>query len=595
MTILKNIVTDYSAPTDGTSDARSAFITFRDAHQAAAEQVILTVPAHTYQFHAGATNDTAYLFKGIPDLVVSGTGATLADNSGTGSMFLGSEGIGLGTPATSARIATVSRGRTQVQLVTLADHTLFTAGGYVCVAAFDLQGAGNPPNPFFFEYAQIVSKDTGTGIITLDRPLKNSYDSTWPLHSAGNESEPDLGGPATIYVMPDTWDCSIEFIGLTISAPTQQLYARGRYIKFTDCEIPTVAPTVNEYWIADGCDQTAATVEVDKMVENLIVSGGSSLHIYNFQSSTPNYFEVSDSTFDTRISGTPRKSVFSNSTIPELRLGCSGYGRSDTIEASNCTISAITPLAYSSDTAGYTISNGVISYAGAVAFGVPGTKLIFTGSHAYEAQCYVVATSQSGSNTLVKSSLAGGWPDVALQGGTVLKVGPHPAPFIAFYNCSGCDMAVDLSNTGAQGRPFASYSKRTYTSTDLNSPENYQLWGELVSINVNVITPYTGVGALTLKLFGASSANGFDPPYDGNSHTAWSPSVNLKVAGLRSYTQGAGWSGTQSGDSLSDPGLLLFADVQVPSVSTTVSAGSEPVVEIEVVADQKIYRPARLL
>lgn len=46
MTLVKNIVTDYACPVDGTTDSRPAFLAFKADAQG--QNAILTIPAHTY-------------------------------------------------------------------------------------------------------------------------------------------------------------------------------------------------------------------------------------------------------------------------------------------------------------------------------------------------------------------------------------------------------------------------------------------------------------------------------------------------------------------------------------------------------------------
>lgn len=603
MTIIANITSaPYNCPTDGTSDCRSAFVALKADAQG--QDVVLTIPPHVYKFHASGSLDDSYIFEGIAHLIVEGAGATLADNAGAGGFFLGTRGVGNAIPQSSARIQSTKAGQTSVLLITGADAALFTIGRWIGIGSFDTQGFGAPPNPFFFEHAQI--QNISGSVITLASPLKYYHLSTYPLYNSGDAFGPDNGGPATIWALPASWGIAdFEFRGMTIDQ-VGQTYAAGRHIKYKDVTCLGTAgiiPTQNQLWETEGCSGPDCGMEVDKMIDVMSMKNCTFRRII-FQSAAPNLFVADGLTITENINGTPRGTTIIRSSIASLGLGCIAYGRSETFECVDSTISELTIGGYSYDIADLSIGGETITVSGStpIAFGIPGTRVMFNGSKSSELIYHVVDCTKDGSQTLAKTSIpngipvSGGWPNLPKSGGTILRIGPHPAPFINFRNCVGCADVVDLSQSGAQAKPIYSYSKRTYTGNTLVSPDGANLWGLISQIIITVSQAYTGAqGALTLKPLGQFQANALDPP-NYSAATSWSPTINLKVAGTRTITA-ASVTGTQSGDSLSAPGLIWFADSQTPFCSADVSGEASnlwPIVQIEMIADQGIRPPARL-
>lgn len=90
---------------------------------------------------------------------------------------LAGTGTGPWVTPSFARFDAATAGPNTITLTTLADHALFAAGNVVYLESGD--GApltGHPPASF--EFAEIDSIDTGTGVITLKDGLRDSYDTT---------------------------------------------------------------------------------------------------------------------------------------------------------------------------------------------------------------------------------------------------------------------------------------------------------------------------------------------------------------------------------------------------------------------------------
>lgn len=87
---------------------------------------------------------------------------------------------------------TVEAGSQTLTLTTLSDHSRFDAGDRAFIYGYNQQVAGSPPNPRYFEWIKIVSKDTGTGVLTLEKKLRYRYDSTWYHDTVSQCGKPQI-------------------------------------------------------------------------------------------------------------------------------------------------------------------------------------------------------------------------------------------------------------------------------------------------------------------------------------------------------------------------------------------------------------------
>lgn len=597
MTITKDIVADYSAPTNGTSDARAAFLSFRTFGAAQTDDIVLTVPAHTYTFklNPGDVGDN-FLFKGIKSLIVEGAGATWNDDSGNGGFQLGGLGAAFNNTH-DARVATVAAGATSVTLLTLSDASLFTANTWACLTGVDQMGFGDPANPSFFEYVFITNVDVGTGVITFSLPLRYSYKSTWPVFNTGGAFNSDCGGPGTLYALDPSWDCSLEYRGLTISQ-SGHTYAVGRAITYRNC-IATGGggpiPTQNKTWSMIGCTGSNAVMEADKIIESMVVTNSTAKQIL-FQSRS-----VQDAVFDTVtltdvLNGTPQKLTHTNCNFNEMRIGPGGYGNTLEIAGSGSTVSLFSANPCHEDlvnVSNYSMSGGVISRplspSGPPTWAVPGARCLFGGGNwPYAVPFTVTDLTTDGTNVYVATSLSGGFPDFLVQAGLTnqLTIKTHPAVKFSAASCIGCAQIVDLSQLA--GRPYGSYSKQSFTGMPTTTSD-VDLFGLWQSVTVNVTTPYTGVSTLTMKPLGIFGSQMIDAG-GGAVLTDLGLVVNMKVAGVRTITRGA-VTGAQSGDTLSAPGNVSFAANSSPYLTRDISGESSgvwPIYSVEYITDQGI-------
>lgn len=598
----KNIVTDYGAPIDGVTDTSvkwDAFVTFL-AGLSAGDDVTLTVPAHTYVFNRVGGGGGISLLPGLLGgltVTVNGTGATFIDNGGTG-YFLASM-ININSDNLhSSRISSVNPGSTSVTLLTPSQNSRYSVGQWIAVTGIDTQGYGYPPNPAFFEYRQITAINAGTGLISFTRPLSNQYLSTWPCYEAGDNSNTiDLGGPATIYAMPYSWDITATYNGITFNC-TGQNYFSGRSVTFNgggSASVAGITPTLNQSNTFNNFDMTGCNIEIDKMVENLTLNNCGNINQLAFQSMGCATHCVVTGTSVTTYNGTPRNLSHTGGAIGSLQIGATAYGRTDSVTINDCVVSAIYVIpANIQDVVltGYTMSGGVIRWAfahKAIPWAIPGTNLFWSGPKENEnASFRVLSVTDDGVDTIVTTTLTGGFPNVFLQGDAKLNLRVHPCPVWFGSGNSGCADIVDLNNTGAQGKPLFSYSKRPYSRALLTSP-TFQHWGQLSAVNVSVTRAYTGIqSTLILEILGVGGADVLT--VDRTTTLVYDPLVNLKQTGTRTISPTT--VSSQSGDTLgSVPGNIWFCGFQGICANHDISSENSalsPIFEIELISDQGI-------
>jgi hypothetical protein len=301
------------------------------------------------------------------------------------------------------------------------------------------------------------------------------------------------------------------------------------------------------------------------------------------------------------MNGTPKRAIISSSSIASFRPGTYAYGRTEEIVCTNCVLPAISPLGMvikGPNDAGvntaYTMQNGVIiipNSQGPAAWAVPGTNLMWSGPYETETAFQVVDVTQDATNTYVKTALSGGFPQVPKYQGTALYIRVHPAPKFTCSSCTGSEDAMDLSQARA-GAPIYSYSKRTYDGSLVGNAPPAKVWGKLVSMKLNVATPYTGTAnSATLNITGR-----FIYPTIQTSGATYQyvPVIDLKSPGIRIVTPSS-LAGQLSGDSnLSVPEAVWFSGDTVPYMNTNISGESPamwPTITVEVTTDQGVLAP----
>ena len=333
--------------TYGSNDAPAflAFNTWALANQGANNQVVLTIPSNSTcwfgnaQFGGGVNTWTF----GINNLIVNGNNSTLSSLDGAGFNVGGSNGIcskGIAeVTGCSARIQTVTAGASTITLTAASlsagyisrfSATPGVSGNWIMVGGLNPQALwiapfGQPPNLTYYEWRQVTNVNVGMGVITLDRPLTNSYLSTWPLFNEGNSNEPDAGGPATIYALTSGWNTVQEYRNLTISQ-TGQTKSVGRTITWKNTAFTGAEggfASQNETWSL--YNSSIANVEPDKLIGTMILDGAT-INVIGFQSNSTDRLIVRNSTFTNQLAGGGKVTEISDSTFAALYPSTSAYG-----------------------------------------------------------------------------------------------------------------------------------------------------------------------------------------------------------------------------------------------------------------------------
>lgn len=624
-TTISAVSTTFSYGTDD-ADNFMAFNTWARANQGVSNQVILTVPNGSNCWFGsdqaaivGIRNAWA---AGINNLIVEGTGATLNTEGGFGFQLGGAgicaAGIASGSGCT-ARIESVSAGAAQVTLTaaSLASGYVsrFSAGRWLMVGGLNTQALWNspfgyPPNLTYYEWRQITNVNAGTGVITLDRALTNSYLSTWPLYNEGNAFESDPGGPATIYAVGDTWNATGEYRGLTINQ-TGQTYAQMRNITYRNVTFNGGfggIPTQNESWSAINSSWPNATMEVDKLIGTMTMDGVTIRQV-QFQSNSTDLFVLRNSNVTLSLQGGGKRTDITDTTLAGFIPGSYIYGNTPgPLTCTRCNVASFANggVGYN-DTAGVmSMSSGVISFPNTAATGSSpaqqwastiGKTIWFStngasGQYSSLGQFSVLGVTQDATNVYVQTDRAGGFPTITAYSGTENRFRANGAQQ---FTCTDPNAASDptfiamCTNAGAPPLvPMMSYSKRSYAPSAGGQAGTVLGVGKLVSLTIDVTTAYTGSGSLVLNpaQFTANMVKQSDW-----SVFNWFYSVNLKQAGARVITPSGvtcnGSPGACSGDTnLTVPEAVWLYGGVGAWVAGTPSGGTNPQFSITLRTDQ---------
>lgn len=613
----KNLVTDYSAPTNGTSDASTAWglwLTFVDT-LVAGDDVTLTIPnagaggSNTFVFNYGFQLPSLPMARGVDggiSVTINFTGVTLSNGILDGSgLSIAGKTIPEDSSA-SAFIDSVNAGATSIHVKTLSDTSKLTVGNMMLVHGFDLQGPGSVPiGPAFCEYVTVTNIDAGTGVITFTPALANQYLDTWPDYGT-----PGICGPATVVGMPSDWHVDLTLNGgtLAINNAAGFLSAIGRNVTLNNVTNTqsAISSSICYRFTTNNCGLNG-TMEIDKLLQYVSINGGTA-HRIKIQSMSAVNTDFANVTFDSGggILGTGRYATIAGCTIPSdgiFSTGSQGYGRTDRVTANNNSIAC--GFSFNAATADENVvaqgfismSSGVITYTGneVPRWASPGTWFFLGGSKFnsnYVSR--ILAVTQSGTSTLISTTLSGytvgdaGFPSVPV-GGADPEIRVHPCPlWYGTGNTGGAD-AVDFSQAGAQGKPLWSYSKRSYSDGNLLTQPDVPVWGALTAINVVVSIAYSGTQP-TLNLEVGGNGGGDFIAADRTLTVTVDPFVNLMQTGTRTITPASVTS--QSGDSLgSAPGNIWCCGVRNIFANHDISmesSGTWPTFSIEYIADQGI-------
>ncbi len=613
------------APKDisyGTDDAPKfmAFNRWARANQGTG-QVVLTIPNGAKCWFGSPVWSSIRIANawaaGINNLIVEGAGATISSVGGAG-FSLGGRGVcqaGIASAGgCSARIETASAGATQITLTSsslAAGHiSRFPVGKWLMLGGLDTQGLwkapyGFPPNQTFFEWRKVVAVDL-TGVITLDRPLGNTYLSTWPNYNQGNNFEADNGGPATIWAVDDSWNTTVEYRGLTIDQDGQT-YSGGRKVTYRGVTFGGGhggIPSQNESWSAINTSFANVNLEVDKLIGTMTMDGVTIKQIM-FQSSSTDLFIMRNSTVTNRLDGGGKRTEITDSKLNNFGPGIWAYGGTNgaTI-CTRCDIAAFNfnfGIHQNDNPSPYSMSGGVISFPNTAAKGpgpaqrwaVPGADIFWSAPGYWTIGMFrVQALTQDANNTYIQTNETGGFPNL----GSPIFYRTHPSSQFTCDACTGDPalVATNIQSGATPLAPLATFSRRSYAPTGPSkSLGNLVARGKLVSLTINVTRAYTGDGPAILNPTGEFQ-NIAIKQSDWTAYNWW-PTINLKVAGERIITPSGvtcnGAPGGCSGDlNMHVPEAIWIQSAIDPSLPSKLSGGVAPRFTITAKTDQGVVK-----
>jgi hypothetical protein len=302
-----------------------------------------------------------------------------------------------------------------------------------------------------------------------------------------------------------------------------------------------------------------ASIEMDKMVENITINNSSGLNLIFQSAGSFQSLTINNSTYYS-IVGAPKFLTLNNVNLTALYPGSYPFGgtKSLTIKNSNIGIfgtqqfqifyGCSSPGEGLNNASGWTMSGGVITvpnayilnaclFMGKPAFGwmFPGANLCWTDSaNSCAIMFQITDLTQDATNTYITTNAPSCEMACWSFAGGKLGINLHPAPSATFVNNTG--QLVGWNNAPA-GAPLFSYSKTTKTRANSGTSEYIAPWGNLKKLTANVTLPYGEVlsSNVTLNtLFGqwVTTAPAF---------TAYTPAIiNVKNAGIRTLDATAG-------------------------------------------------------
>lgn len=601
-----------AATCNGVADDSAAFISvnsFSNTWQATHSGLIEWDIPHGGNCFFNNGNDIS-VGDGIKKLRVVGLGYSGAGDgatftSGTGGFFLGAFRGVFFDNTHSARTATVSAGSNCVALATPAQASLFNAGDVTLIAGIDMQGTGDPPNPYFYEWPKIASVDaahqcngvTAGASVTFTAGLAHTYKSTWPLFNPGDAFHSDGGGPATLYAIAQQWDAEFEYRGITFNTPKQtEVKGRSailRHVKSLggNCTVPSE----NQIWLLidsdfSNCTNSGNGLEIDKIIGTATMQN-TAVYKVVFQSTSVDTFNFINSTASNGIFNTPKKFVGTGATINAFTVGAGFFGATSEVICTSCNVTtwntggvgetAVATFTVTANNihipASYFKDHGGANTA--VRWGVPGANLMYYGIFPPTTPAFQISDIvRNGDGSVDVTTNSAGLPNTALWAGsgtTVPDLVGHPAPKFTCTSCTGSADSASLSNAPA-ATPLGTYAQTTLNATTTSYSPLF-FWGALSSVSFNVTVPYTGTG-LGVNLEGGQGFVRVVQP-GGTTTGTWDPAINAKVGGTRTVTpttvSNTCAGGTCSGDSLgSAPGAIFILGQQaIPRLSIIPAPG----------------------
>jgi hypothetical protein len=595
----------------GTNDS-ATFAAFNTARAGSTSPVELDIPAGRYCF-MGAGLGIGFTWN-VKNLRVVGSGtAVFTDMSGTGrGWFLGGCAGGQSNNNTSqARTSTANAGSSMITLKNSSDASRFSPPCWALMTGLDIQGFGYPSNQQFYEWVYVTS--IVGAAVNLQSPLVNTYKDTWPVFNAGNASNVDCGGPATLYAIEAGWDCDHEYVNIQQES-TGQINSIGRNVTYTgggsiagNSAGCCVYPSRNKVWTCNGVDTTAGSSEIDKLIANVVVNGGHWSRPKT-QSPSPDSMTFENVVMNSNMLGSPKNTSLKGCYLNGgASFGPTAFGYGTSVYSEACSFANVGASSgfiggvAESDVLGagayQFIGGGIIKRLKSGGSGSPpqwGTSngICFIGTNSLTTEYIFQVTDiyEDGTYIYIRTTLDG-FPTIP---GPTWNIHTHPCPQLTMVACVGCVDAIDMSGAPTARAPIYSYTKRTFSNWAAQQQSTSWIWGRLVSYTLGGYpgdTPYTGVLG-TLKLEPAAQLGAACVSPTGGASIFYDPVLNMIVGGQRILLPGS--VSAQSGDVLgAAPGALWFTKSVSPFLDSSISGESSsvwPTITIELVTDQTVIQ-----
>lgn len=224
-----------------------------------------------------------------------------------------------------------------ITLQTPANAANYYVGQWLSVFGLNIQDsfgtpASGPPNCQYQEFKKIKAINVGTGVLTLDGPLKWAYLSTFPQLFTPH-SVFVAGGAASISPMHPAWDCEIEIRGARWVG--QPPVTSARRVVYDGCTFQgyanaaaQAAPSVAQSYVYRNCTwgpdgaPGLTYMEIDKMLGNLEIDNCYSDNKYRLQFTSPSLQICNINKYrGSAILGTPRQIAVTNSELDSVLVG----------------------------------------------------------------------------------------------------------------------------------------------------------------------------------------------------------------------------------------------------------------------------------
>ncbi len=272
---------------DGVTDNRTALEGMRDYMRTDSRPWTLNFNPGTYVY------SRPYWSIGINDLTINAVGSTFFSISTSGWdfdawPFVGNRGFfsdnGFGQETGAAtygfKINTANAGDLNVVTSIHPDSSNFAIGNRVLIYGYSMQDGGSPPNSRYFEINKVAGVNVGTGQITLEKLLENTYDQRW--HDFSGNSFSGVGAPRILNLDRNNWNICDRIVinggywgsdPNHISSGEHSIFPAGYcFVELNDVKADGLVHSCCLRAVMNNCD--IASAETDKVIKCVEFNGG---------------------------------------------------------------------------------------------------------------------------------------------------------------------------------------------------------------------------------------------------------------------------------------------------------------------------------